>query len=89
MNEIEKGEFFELKTDNQVNAFRFILKELKAYGQLDKGMMVKKLHDEEIYSQRLDCKKFIKNCIKSCNLQIRSESERKIKIRQEKVVKSE
>lgn len=77
MQEIDKGEEFPLTTGKQLKSFKFIVKQLRRSPQ-DKGKLVKKLENQEIYKNRNDCKKFLQNCIKSCNHEIVSLSTRKV-----------
>lgn len=87
MKEIEKGEFFPLNTEQRRQAFKFLAKRLRT-GSKDKGMLVQDLYEEDIYSQKQDCKDFVKNCILSSNHEIISDSQRKVGLTGRKVVTS-
>lgn len=77
MQVVEKGEFFPINTENRQEAFEIVAKQLKA-GNKDKGSLVRKLEEEEAYSQKQDCKDFIKNLHRCRNIAVESISERKI-----------
>jgi len=70
MEEIGEGEFFPVNTSNRQQAIKILLKRLKRNTQ-QIGNLVQLLHvEEEVYTQKKDCKDFIRNCIKSSNHEI-------------------
>jgi len=76
MELIEQDEYFPLNTENRKQGFELIRKNLKK-GITGKGLLVEKLN-QEIYSQRQDCKDFIKNLCRSKGIEVHSRSKRKL-----------
>lgn len=85
MQEIEEGEFFPLNTSNRKEAMKKVLETVKS-GPTDTGELVQKLYEEDIYSQKKDCKDFIKNLVNSSNHRVQKHGRRYIGLPNEKEV---
>lgn len=79
MDLIEEGEFFPLNSTNRRQAIEMVLGKMQdnPRGVIDKGKLVSCLHGE-IYSNRQDCKDFLKNLQRSSNHEVNSLSQRKL-----------
>lgn len=89
MKDIEKGDFFHLNTENRMQAMQLVLKNLKKRKSWEKGRAVKELYEEGIYTQKKDCKDFIKNIIRAENTEIVSNGRREISLTGKMAVKSQ
>lgn len=85
MEEIEEDDFFPLHTDNRREAMKHVLQKLQKKPR-DKGNLVRSLVEEDVYSQKKDCKDFIKNLVLSSNHQVVEVGRRKISLPNEKEV---
>lgn len=86
MKLIDEGEFFQFNTDKQKQAFKNLMKTLRKGKSLDKGRAAKRLHENEIYTQKQDCKDFVKNIIRARNTEVVSVGRRKIALNKTKSV---
>lgn len=75
-----------MNTENRKKAFKEVAKTLKSQRKWDKGRAVQYLLEEDIYSQKQDCKDFIKNIVRASNTEVCSVSERKIALTGKSVV---
>lgn len=93
MQVIEKGDFFKLSTDEQVEAAKEVLKQLRSRNSWRKGDAAQYLYTEEIYKQKKDCKDFIKNLVRARNFEVvsvgRSEIRLTGKVKKKSVVTEE
>lgn len=81
---IHRGEYFELTSENQVEAARKVIKLLKHENDIDnvhdKGLIVNTLN-KDIYDSRTAAKTLLKNLVRSENHLVVSDGNRKLFIK--------
>lgn len=81
---IDRGDYFELTSENQVHAARKVIKLLKHGNDIDnvhdKGLIVNTLN-KDIYDSRTAAKTLLKNLVRSKNHLVVSDGNRKLFIK--------
>ena len=90
MKEIEEGEFFDLNTEDRIDAFKLMIRELKEGTGRSKTIrdIVRKMGEEEIYKQKKDRKDFVRNCCKAENHAVEKVGRFKIALETKATVKA-
>jgi len=77
MDRIDEGDFFPINTDNRIEAIKLLKKTLKE-GPKYTSTLVQKMHRQEVYSGKKDCKDFIDNCVDSKNIELTKPDRRNV-----------
>jgi len=69
VKEIEEGEVFDLNTEDRLDGFKLMIKQLKESHGNKKSIrdIVRKMGEKDIYKQKKDRKDFVRNCCKAEN----------------------